>query len=419
MTWNATTVTPSNLALSNCKCEHAVGELVANISKGFEHEKYSAGIFLDLSKAFDTLEHNVVYLKLEKYGLRGTCLDWFKSYLSDRTLLVSCKSGESGCVNTSDIYSVEYGTPQGSCLGPLIFLIFCNDLQKHLIFMSCIQFADDTTLYITHKNLDYIRFCIETDLSIFQDWFIANKLTLNVGKSVCILFSRTCHDFNLNLWLGNEIIPQAKCTKFLGMWIDQSLSWSDHIVKTILKLKSRTNLLYVGKKFLTQHALQVLYFAQIHSVMTYGIVMWGSQASQTDQNKLQRIQNRCICIIDKRHSPTLEKSFQNQRVLRIDQIIDVELAKLWHKLQLNLLPRKLAETMSMDQHAQSLQKLHGYCTRFKHLYNRPLAQHVKYQNIFLVEGIKNYSKLPKKLLDMDNYSKFCRNLKKLHLTPNY
>ena len=229
-------------------CEQAIGELVVNITKGFEYGKFSAGIFLDLSKAFDSLEHNVVYLKLEKYGLRGTCLNWFKSYLSDRSLLVSCKSGDAGTVNTSDTYDVKYGTPQGSCLGPLIFLIFCNDLQRHLVFLSCIQFADDTTLYITHKNLNYIRFCIETDLEILKDWFIANKLTLNVGKSVCILFSRCRMDYHLNIRIGDEIIPQAKSTKFLGMWIDQSLSWSDHIAKTMLKLKSRMNLLHHGEK---------------------------------------------------------------------------------------------------------------------------------------------------------------------------
>ena len=137
-------------------CEHAVGELVARITKGMENGKFTVGIFLDLSKAFDTLEHEVIYAKLEKYGIRGICLQWFQSYLSDRSLVVSCKAGETNSIHTSETYPVTYGTAQGSCLGPLIFLIFCNDLQQHLIFLSCIQFADDTTLYITHKSIDYI-----------------------------------------------------------------------------------------------------------------------------------------------------------------------------------------------------------------------------------------------------------------------
>ena len=199
-------------------CEHAVGEFIANITKGIEKGKFTAGIFLDLSKAFDTLEHEVVYMKLEKYGLHGTCLKWFQSYLSDRSLIVECKTGDSSLKTTSKSYPVEYGAPQGSCLGPLIFLIFCNDLQSHLLFLSCIQFADDTTLYITHNKISYIQSCIEIDLAILRDWFLANKLTLNVGKSVCILFGkRPGSTTKLQIMLGNENIPQVKSTKFLGI----------------------------------------------------------------------------------------------------------------------------------------------------------------------------------------------------------
>ena len=205
-------------------CDQAVGELVSVIAKGMERKKLTAGVFLDLSKAFDSLEHNAIYKKMEKYGLRGCCLDWFKSYLLDRKLCVSCKTADTGTENESELYDVEYGTPQGSVLGPLIFLIFCNDLHIHLVFLSCIQFADDATLYISHQNLDYIKFCLEHDLVILQDWFRANKLTLNIGKSVFILFGKH-NNQTLSIRLGNEIIPQVKFTKFLGLWIDENLNW--------------------------------------------------------------------------------------------------------------------------------------------------------------------------------------------------
>ena len=89
---------------------------------------------------------------------------------------------------TSNTYDIEFGTPQGSCLGPLIFLIFCNDLQLHLDHMTCFQFADDTTLLFGHKNKYYMRYCIESDLETLQDWFNANKLTLNLKKTVYMLF---------------------------------------------------------------------------------------------------------------------------------------------------------------------------------------------------------------------------------------
>ena len=104
-------------------CDHAVGELISNISKGIEQGKLTAGVFLDLSKAFDSLEHTTIFHKMELYGLRGTCLEWFRSYLKDRKLQVSCRTSDTGELSSSGLHNVEYGTAQGSCLGPLIFLI--------------------------------------------------------------------------------------------------------------------------------------------------------------------------------------------------------------------------------------------------------------------------------------------------------
>ena len=114
---------------------------------------------LDLSKAFDTLQHSVVYKKLERYGLRGNCLSWFKSYLTGRTLQVKC-TNNSGKEILSDRCNIDYGTPQGSCMGPLLFLIFCNDLHLNLQFLESVQFADDTTLHISHRNMNYMKFCL-------------------------------------------------------------------------------------------------------------------------------------------------------------------------------------------------------------------------------------------------------------------
>ena len=126
---------------SQHSCENAVSELVSEVTKGFQNGLYTAALFLDLSKAFDTLEHDVLLLKLEKYGIRGTVLSWFKSYLCDRKIRVKCQIASSGKMEYSDYQTVNYGTPQGSCLGPLIFLIFTNDLYRHLNHCSSILFA--------------------------------------------------------------------------------------------------------------------------------------------------------------------------------------------------------------------------------------------------------------------------------------
>ena len=164
-------------------------ELVSSIIKGWETRKSTLAVYLDLSKAFDTLEHFVLFNKLERYGIRGNALDWFKSYLSDRTMAVKCKLKTSGEIEKSNRFKVTYGTPQGSCLGPLLFLIFSNDLHRVLENCHCILFPDDTTIYFTHENLQFLQWNVIHDLGRLADWFHANKLTLNLKKTVGMLFS--------------------------------------------------------------------------------------------------------------------------------------------------------------------------------------------------------------------------------------
>ena len=129
---------------SQHSCESAVSELVSEIVKGFQNGMDTAALFLDLSKAFDTLEHKVLLDKMYRYGIRGSSLDWFRSCLENTKIRVKCRMASSGRIEHSKYQTVNYGTPQGSCLGPLIFLIFTNDLNQHVHHCSSILFADET-----------------------------------------------------------------------------------------------------------------------------------------------------------------------------------------------------------------------------------------------------------------------------------
>ena len=223
------------------------------------------GVFLGLSKVFNTLEHSVIYKKLERYGIRGNALNWFKSYLSNRKLRTKCRTAASSTETRSSLYNVDYGTPQDSCLGPLIFLIFCNDLCLHLTHLQCIQFADNTTLFTSHKSKRYLEFCVITDLERLHDWFRANKLTLNLNKSVIIEFGNNGHTTMNKIKIGDYEIAREKFTKFLGVWIDSELNWNEHTSRQILKLKSILGLLRHSKNFLNPQCMKVLYYAQAHS----------------------------------------------------------------------------------------------------------------------------------------------------------
>ena len=394
-------------------CEHAIGELTSEIVKNLENKKLTATIFLDLSKAFDTLEHSTLLAKLEIYGIRGVSLNWFKDYLINRKLLVKCSTSKNTPMTKSDTFDIDYGTAQGSCLGPLLFLIFCNDLNLNLMFLHCIQFADDTTLYLGHNDIKFLNFCIEHDMKVLQDWFRANKLTLNVDKSCCILFGQDKQHQKENTKfiakLGDKLIPVVDHTKFLGLWIDKNLSWKEHYDKLILKLKSKLGLLKRGINFLTTECRRHLYFAQIHSNMTYGLVIWGNMLDKTLLSKLTKLQNKCIKATSPKR-PT-DQSKKDLKILNIDELIQLENCKMWQKHKLNLLPDRLSKNMTKDQHKGNLTKNHKYHTRRHTKLNIPRAYHRLYKSSFLVKGLVIYDKIPIELKTEQNLTAFSKKLK--------
>ena len=159
-------------------------ELTTEILKSKENNLHTASVFLDLSKVFDTLDPEILTKKLEIYGLRGVVLNWFESYLTNRQLRVKSEVSKENKTQYSNLYDMEFGAPQGSCLGPLLFLLFMNDLYLNIEYCSAILFADNTTVYKSHRNTRYLKWCIKQDLKTISDWFKANKLTLNLEQKL-------------------------------------------------------------------------------------------------------------------------------------------------------------------------------------------------------------------------------------------
>ena len=310
----------------------------------------------------------------------------------------------SGIETRSRLFDVSVGTPQGSCLGPLIFIIFCNDLRLHLTHLQCVQFADDTTLFTSHESTCYPEYCVTTDLENLHDWFKANKLTLNLKKSVMLLFSGK-NQTNLNkITIGGHEIAIEKVTKFLGVWIDSDLNWNEHVNKLVLKLKSRLCLLRCSKNFLNPHCMKILYYAQLHSNLSYCLSMWGNMINQTQKNKIRKIQNQCVATIDKNLTTT--DTYKHYRLLRFEDLVSHKMNKIWHKQHLSLLPTPLKRNMKTDVMGLTLEKRHGYNTRNRRYLNHPWASNEAYRKSFLTRGLQSYNELPLQIRASDSIGKF-------------
>ena len=395
-------------------CQEAIAELIGEIARNNDMGCHAIGVFLDLSKVFDTLEHDVLFEKLSKYGIRGVTPNWYKSYLTNRQLRVKCLVSSTQKQEYSDYSPVEYGTPQGSCLGPLLFLVFINDLHRNLNHCNDIQFADDTTIYKGHRSMRYLKWCIEMDLYNISDWFKANKLTLNISKSVYMIFSRKNHT-DIDLKLGDNKLPKVTITNFLGMWIDQNLNWNEHLSKLKTKVKRNLTLLKIGQRHLNTHTKKMLYYAQIYSHLSYGLILWGNMVSNTQLNTIQKLQNQAIRLVDP-NQHNIETSYKTLGIMKLHEAIKMKNCKMMHKLEHNSLPGKLPLLFMTDNKGKSLQKTHKYDTRTKTIPKPPKTHTKLYRNSFLTKCITDYQTIPKAVREITNRKLFTKKYKIIALS---
>ena len=391
-------------------CQNAISELIGNIIKNQEENKLSIGVFIDLSKAFDTVSHDILLRKLHKYGIRGTPLKWFKSYFEERSMRVKVNS-TNGSLVYSTYHPLTYGTPQGSHLGPLLFLVFINDLHHSVVHGISLLFADDTTLLHSHKNLRYLKLTVEDDLNKLMDWFKANKLTLNLDKTVCILFSNKYKTQEITLDIGTYKLQSSDIVKFPGVWIDKKLTWNKHISTLIVKLKQNLHLLKMRKTFLKKETKKLIYYALIYSHLTCGILILGNMISHSTLNKIQKIMNTSFNLI----TGLTPENFKKEKMIRLQDLIQLENKKLGYQLERKLLPSNLYNLLWTDSKNKTLQKNHHYNTRDKHLPKLLKVNTNNYHQGFQFQSIKDYGSTPVEIRTL--YS-FTRKLKLHLLSPN-
>jgi len=285
------------------------------------------GVFLDFSKAFDTVNHRILIYKLKSlYKFHRNTISWFENYLTNRT-----QSVHLNC-SLSNSLPITCGVPQGSILGPTLFLLYINDLSSSVPLFQTILFADDTNLFLENNNINDKLGEINDELLTVSRWCNKNKLTVNLTKTNYLHIKNYQNPITINgpIQINNTNLLEVTSTKFLGIQIDQNLSWSDHINTLKSDLHKSLGLIYRASSFLPEKILILLYNSLINSKIVYCLESWGN-AADTHLNKILVIQKKIVRIIYKK--PPTEHTvplFQKACILPIKQLYTLRICLLAH-----------------------------------------------------------------------------------------
>ena len=316
---------------------HAIISITERIKYLLDKGQFVCGIFIDLEKAFDTVNHDILCDKLNYYGLRGNVINLFKSYLSDRKQYVTINGVQSETKN------VTCGVPQGSSLGPLLFLIYINDFSFCLNQTETGHFADDTYLLYSSQKLKTIETIINTELKLVSKWLRLNKLSLNSAKTEFILFRspRRPVDFNMVIKLDGKKLKPVKFVKYLGIFIDEHLSWNTHVQHLCKKLSRATGILSKLRYNAPLKTCLSVYFALFYQPIIYGCNAW-SLTSEANLDKIEKIQNKVVRIItfSDFNSPS-NNLFIRLKIVKFRDILKMQHLKLAFEHSLNAIPTEL------------------------------------------------------------------------------
>ena len=354
--------------------ETAALEFIDRTYQLLESGKIPISVYLDLSKAFDTLDHGTLLHKLEYYGIRGTALNWFKSYLNNRHQFVEYDGVQS------DSLPICTGVPQGSILGPLLFIIYINDIHLASSKFTAILYADDTTLinslcsfhYDSDSTTENLSANINFELNKVQSWLVANKLSLNVSKTRYMIFHfpQRKLNLNINLSIDNILIERTTQFDFLGLMIHENLNWNAHINKISNKLSRIIGTLKRLHNYLPTQGLLLIYNSLFLPHLNYSILAWGHSC-----DRVIKLQKKAIRLVSSSsYFAHTEPIFKQLKLLKVQDLLQLKALKFYYRYNQNQLPRYF------DNMFTPLPVTHMHDTRHRDLPRYPLPKRASTKN---------------------------------------
>ena len=335
-----------NLASGHSTLLTALLHLVDGIKNNIENNMYTGMVLIDLQKAFDTVNHNILLNKLKAVGLDNFSVKWFKSYLDDRKQFVKVHD------SLSNEKPVVCGVPQGSILGPLLFLIYVNDMSR-AVSCSLNLYADDSALIVSGKNVEDVEKNLSTNLESLCNWLVDNKLSIHLGKTESILFAsrnklKKCSEIKISC--NNVLIDSKECVKYLGAYIEQDLSGSNMVNTIFSKLNSCIKFLYRNKSFLGLRERKLLCNSLLQPRFDYACIFWYKGLTKALKSKLQVSQNKAIRLVlnlnPRHHIDT--NCYVKLKWVNVESRVDFLILCLMYKIHVGTAPSYLSNMLRLN-----------------------------------------------------------------------